>query len=245
MKPPDTQPATLTTLIDNGIKFFTAAENHQRINNILLGPLERPALKWLAAHMPAWVTPDMLTAFSIFGAMVAFAGYALTNRAPAFMWLASLGFVLNWFGDSLDGTVARYRHIERPKYGFFIDHSVDALTQVFIFLGLGVSPYVRMDVAVTALAAYYMLSVLVYIRTVVTGVFKLSYGKLGPTELRLIAIVSNIVVMYVGPQKTNYGFAELSTYDVIGLVIAGLLFMFFITSMLHQARVIAKMDQNK
>lgn len=92
---------------------------HTRVNKILLGPIERPALSWLAQKMPAWVTPDKLTITGFLGTILVAVSYVLTNQNHAFLWLASLGLVINWFGDSLDGTLARYRKIERPQYGFF------------------------------------------------------------------------------------------------------------------------------
>ena len=118
---------------------------HQRVNDILLGPLERPALQWLAAHMPAWINPDILTGIGILGAVLIFFSYWLSNALPGFLWVASLGFVINWFGDSLDGTLARYRQSERPKYGFLVDHTVDSFNEVLIALGLGLSPYVTKE----------------------------------------------------------------------------------------------------
>src|SRR5919198_5149184 len=105
-------------------------KGHTRVNDILLGPLERPALQWLAAHMPAWITPDDCTLIGILGALLTLVSYGLSNLNPNFLWLASLGFFINWFGDSLDGTLARYRHIERPRYGYYIDHVIDVICQV-------------------------------------------------------------------------------------------------------------------
>ena len=159
---------------------------HKRVNDILLGPLERPALHWLAAHMPSWVTPDACTAIGVLGALLTMISYGLSNYSPSYLWLASLGFVINWFGDSLDGTLARYRHIERPRYGFYIDHIIDVVCQVMIFLGLGLTPFVSFNVACLALIGYLMLSILVYVRTYVAGEFKISYGGLGPTESRAL-----------------------------------------------------------
>ena len=154
---------------------MTNIEKHKRVNDIFLGPLERPALQWLSAHMPAWITPDICTAIGVLGALVTSIGYILSNIDRNYLWLASFGFVVNWFGDSLDGTLARYRHIERPKFGFFIDHTTDSFSQVVIFLGLGLSPYVSFNVACLALIAYLMLSVLAYVRTCVVGEFKASW----------------------------------------------------------------------
>src|SRR4030042_3390023 len=151
---------------------------HKRVNDILLGPLERPAWLWLAAHSPAWATPDLMTVIGISGALIILIGYSLSNFHPAFFWLATLGFIINWFGDSLDGTLARYRHIERPKYGFYINHVTDVLTEIIILLGLGISPYIKFSVASMCCIAYIAMSVLVSVRMNVIGEFKISYSKL-------------------------------------------------------------------
>ena len=182
---------------------MSGIKDHERVNDILLGPLERPALQWLAAHMPAWMTPDILTGIGTFGAVLIAVSYWLTNYSEWFLWLASLGFVINWFGDSLDGTLARYRKIERPKYGFFIDHTVDALNETIIFLGFGLSPYLSFEIACLALIGYLLMSVLIYVSTAVSGVFKISYGKLGPTEIRAIAILLNIFIFFFVNRTIN------------------------------------------
>jgi len=208
-------------------------KKHQRVNDILLGPQERAALKWLAAHLPGWVSPDICTAIGVVGAVVIMLSYGLSRFNNNFLWLASLGFVINWFGDSLDGTLARYRHIERPIYGFFIDHITDAVSQVMIFLGLGFTHYIRFEVACLTLIAYLLLSVLVYVRTCVVGEFKISYGKLGPTEIRVLAILLNTVMYFAGRRTIvlTSGFAgplTISVYDLFVAAIALLLLGFFI-----------------
>ena len=218
---------------------------HQRINDILLGPLERPALKWLAGHMPPWVTPDIMTVIGVTGAFVIVTGYALSNASRGFLWLASLGFVINWFGDSLDGTLARYRQIERPKYGFFVDHILDAFCEVLIFLGLGLTPYVTFDNACICLIAYLLLSILVFVRTYVSGEFKISYSKLGPTELRVIAISLNTFMFFFGKHTFSLGLGAarsltVSVYDIPIAIITLLLVTFFVTTGLQHARELAK-----
>lgn len=219
--------------------------NHQRINDILLGPLERPTLKWLAAHMPAWVTPDILTAIGVSGSILVAASYILSNYDKNFLWLASLGFIINWFGDSLDGTLARYRRIERPVFGFFVDHVIDAFSSTIIFLGLGLTPYVGFIVACLALIAYLLLSVLVYVRTSVVGIFKLSYGKLGPTEIRALAVLLNIFMYFGGVQTISATFGGLtqitfSPYDLIVSFIALLLLTFFIVTAIQETIRLAR-----
>jgi archaetidylinositol phosphate synthase len=223
----------------------TEIDKHRRVNDILLGPLERPALRWLAAHMPAWVTPDICTLIGILGALVILVSYILSNFDPGFLWLASLGFVINWFGDSMDGTLARYRHIERPRFGFFIDHTVDIITEAMIILGLGLTPFISFNMATLTLIAYYMLSLVTMIRTCVVGEFKISYGKLGPTEVRVLAILLNTAMYFGGVQVINwssgiFGQPAFSAYDLIVSVITLLLLYFFFVTAIRETISLAK-----
>ena len=221
---------------------------HQRVNDILLGPIERPVLRWLAAHMPTWMTPDMLTAIGMLSALGILISYALSGYNRGFLGLASLGFVINWFGDSLDGTLARYRHIERPIFGFFVDHTMDAVNEVMIFIGLGLSPYVNFSIACLALIAYMLLSVLVYVRTCVMGEFKISYSKLGPTEVRVLAILLNTVMYFVGVRTISFsagglGQITFSPYDLAVAFVALLLFFFFIVTAAQETISLARADE--
>jgi archaetidylinositol phosphate synthase len=209
---------------------------HKRVNDILLGPLERPALHWLASHMPAWVTPDLCTAIGLGGAFLTLAGYVLSNYHPGFLWLASLGFLVNWFGDSLDGTLARHRHIERPMYGYFVDHVTDALAQLMIFFGLGFSPYVSFNIASLALIGYLIMCSVTYLRTYVAAEFKISYGHLGPTESRVIAVMLNTAMLLYGIQSISFGGMTYSAYDIPVLVVALVLFSFFINTAWQETR---------
>jgi archaetidylinositol phosphate synthase len=223
-------------------------KNHERVNDILLGSLERPALIWLAVHMPSWVTVDMCTIIGVVGALVITISYGLSSLNRNFLWLASLGFVINWFGDSLDGTLARFRHIERPIFGFFIDHTVDAFSEALIFLGLGITPYINFALSSLALVGYLLLSVLVFIRTCVSGEFKISYGKLGPTEIRVLAIMLN-TYMYFGGVRTStirigiLGQFSYSPYDLIIAFNALLLLYFFITTAIQETIKLAKANK--
>lgn len=217
--------------------------NHQRINDILLGPLERPALKWMAAHMPAWVTPDHCTVFGVFGGILTMLGYILTVYDRNFLWLASLGYVINWLGDSLDGNLARFRHIERPIFGFYLDHTVDALIEVLIFVGLGLTPYVSFNVASLTLISYLLLSVLVYIRTSVVGEFKISYGKLGPTEIRVLAILLNVAMYFGGVRMLSLGSVSFTPYDMVVGFIGVLLLLFFLVTAWKETVRLARIGQ--
>ncbi len=219
--------------------------HHRRVNDILLGPLERPTLRWLAAKMPAWMTPDLCTLIGILGALLAALSYGLSNYDKAFLWLASLGFIINWFGDSLDGTLARHRRIERPMYGFFVDHVTDSFSAAAIFLGLGLTPYISFDIACLTLIVYLLLCVLVFIRTSVVGEFKISYSMLGPTEIRMVAILLNIAMYFGGVQMYSWrvgtiGRITFTPYDFIIAMVGLLLLSFFIVTAIRETIRLAK-----
>jgi phosphatidylglycerophosphate synthase len=218
---------------------------HKRINEILLGPIERPTLQWLAAHTPAWVTPDLLTTIGFIGALVTFSGYALTLLHPGFLWLASLGFVINWFGDSMDGTLARYRNIQRPRYGYFIDHTMDSVNVMLVFLGLGISPFVKFNLAALALVGYLLMSITVYLSTYVNGEFKLSYAKIGPTEMRLIAVLANTLIFFIGNPLIQIIGISATVYDVLVAGIAITLFIAFVAASYNQASALARIDEQR
>jgi archaetidylinositol phosphate synthase len=221
---------------------MTEIEKHHRVLDTFTGPIEKPVLLWLAARMPDWVTSDMLTGLGTLGSILIFVSYWLTNMNVNFLWLACFGFFVNWFGDSLDGTLARYRKIERPKYGFFIDHVVDAYNEVLVFLGLAVSPFVRFELATLALIGYLLLSILVYITTCVMGEFRISYGKLGPTEARLIAVSANILVFFVGNPKIKLLGVTTTVYDWVAIIVIGILAIILATTTISRARSLSKLD---
>jgi phosphatidylglycerophosphate synthase len=225
------------------VKKEHAVEQHSRVNRILLGPLERPALKWLAEHMPPWMTPDILTGIGFLGAVLIAVSYYLTNYNPAFLWLASFGFVVNWFGDSLDGTLARFRHIERPRYGFFLDHTLDSASETIIFIGLGLSPYVNLDLAFLALIGYLLLSIFVFISTYVSGEFKISYGRFGPTEIRAVAILANTLIFFMGNPVVEILNLNIQLYDLLLGFITLVLYSIFIVSTILRAQQLNEMEK--
>jgi phosphatidylglycerophosphate synthase len=157
----------------------------------LLAEPERRLLRKIAVRLPAWVTSDQLTAVGVLAATGAGVAYALSGLHAGWLWVASAMLVLNWFGDSLDGTLARVRFAERPRYGYYLDHVVDAYSTAAIGIGLGLSPYVSLGVALGLVVVYLVLSINVYLESAVFGSFRLGYGRLGPTEVRLILIAVN------------------------------------------------------
>lgn len=217
-------------------------EGHKRVNDMLLGSLERKLLAWFCARLPEWMTPDLLTLIAFLAGIMIAAGYALTNLSKNYLWISSLGLVLHWFGDSLDGSLARYRKIERPHYGYFIDHSLDTLAAVIIALGIGFSPLVRFDCVLLALIAYLMMCVSASITACATGVFQISYGKLGPTELRAAIILANAIVFFAKNPVVGYLYGPITFCDLIAIGIAIFLTLAFIVTTLITAVKLRRSD---
>src|SRR5205823_3217046 len=161
---------------------------------LLAGP-EGRILRALAARVPRSIRSNHLTAIGTIGAAAAGIAYALTTYHPAWLWVASAMLVVNWLGDSLDGTLARVRGTQRPKYGYYLDHVVDAFSTAVIGLGIGLSPYVYLGIALGIVIVYLAMSINVYLESTVFGVFKISYGRIGPTEVRLILILLNTTAL--------------------------------------------------
>jgi phosphatidylglycerophosphate synthase len=213
-----------------------------RVNDILLGPLERPALAWLCRRMPAWVTPDVLTVVGIAGGAITMAGFALTVVDRNFLWLGCAGVVVNWLGDSLDGNLARHRKIERPKYGYFVDHVTDGFVTAMICLGIGMSVYVDMVYALAALAAYLLMSILTYVTSQVTGIFRISYGKVGPTEIRVILILASAVAWVAPNPALAVGRLQIRAFEMVTLAVAVLLALACVGSAWRTSRALAALE---
>jgi phosphatidylglycerophosphate synthase len=212
-----------------------------RIQRNVLAVQERRLLNWICPRLPGWVTPDKLTILGLIGAGIIFAGYAASAVGRGWLWLAVAGYVIQWFGDSLDGSLARFRSIERPRYGYFVDHSADVLGVLLILGGLGLSSYIRLDAALIALAGYYMLAAHAFISARVVGELKLSYVSAGPTELRII-LIGLTVAMYVygssGPR-----FAGLGPFDLIVGGVGLLLMLLFVFQTMAMARRLASQGE--
>jgi archaetidylinositol phosphate synthase len=166
-----------------------------RIQNGLLSELERKGLLRLVKRIPPWVNSDHLTVVGFLAMIFASISYGLSASNSNFLWLASFFILMNWLGDSLDGTLARYRNRLRPRYGFYVDHILDTFSTSFLICGLALSGYLTPSIAALFLIVYLMLSIQVYLATYSTGKFKLSYGWFSPTELRVLLIIGNWAVI--------------------------------------------------
>jgi len=170
----------------------------KRFNESVLGALERPTLAWIAGRAPDWLMPDHLTVLGFVGAVLAATGFLLSHWWLPWLWLSSFGLAVNWLGDSVDGTLARLRHTERPRYGFFVDHTSDLFSQVMIFLAIGFSPLAHFAAACLGLIVFLMAFVYTLIGTHVRQRMRITYFGFGPTEIRLLLIVGNLLVLAFG-----------------------------------------------
>ncbi len=198
---------------------------HGRINRGLLAEPERLALRWLAERTPARVKPDHLTALGVAGALLVMVGFIGARISPYFISLVLIGLFLNWFGDSLDGTLARYRRIERPHFGYFIDHSCDLISQTLIFLGLGFSPYFTLRSALLALSMYLLISSYTYLKVMTLRTHQLSYGGMGATELRVALALWSLVAIAAGSDMVG---AQVMSYPVLDEVIGAMWLLIFL-----------------
>jgi phosphatidylglycerophosphate synthase len=217
--------------------------NVRRIQENLLSASERRLLNWMCARTPGWVSPDILTFAGLIGAVLVVAGYASSLSDENWLWLCVGGYVLHWLGDSMDGSLARFRGIERPRYGYFLDHSCDALATFMILAGIGLSPYVRLDVALIAMAGYMLLSIHAFLAVRVLGEMRLSYLAAGPTELRLLLIGLTLAMLVLGDDSRDR--SVLTGFDWFVGGIGVLLVALFIVQSLRTARELAAAEPSR
>jgi len=201
--------ATETTAQSSG---FREAQRHLAG---LTARAEKRALLWLAPRTPGWVTSDHLTLLGLLAMVGSGMLYGLAGRHPWLLFLVNAGLVLNWLGDSLDGTLARFRGVERPRFGFYVDHLVDAFGVLFVLGGLAFSALMSPLVAAGLLVAYYLLSIETYLATYAIGRFRISWGPVGGTELRIVLAAVNGLV-FVQPRVFAGGSSWL-VFDVLGV----------------------------
>jgi archaetidylinositol phosphate synthase len=212
----------------------------EREPNFLFAPFERRFLPWTANRLPRWILPDDMTALGVLAAFGVCAAYQLSNSGKGWLWVASGLLVLQWVGDSLDGTLARVRGIQRPKYGYYLDHMVDAIATAAIGLGLGLSPFMLLSIGALIVVGYLILSINVYLESMAFGRFRLGYGFLGPTEIRAVLILLN-TALAIG-LGLDFRLLELNmtVFDVIGLGIVALMLALLTVRVFGNLRELAR-----
>lgn len=204
----------------------------QRVMTGVSAPLERRCLLWLAERMPARVNSDHLTLLALASLIGAGLSYALAPVTRVTLALVVVCLALNWFGDSLDGTLARVRRQPRPRYGFYVDHVVDAIGTAALLGGLALSGYMAPTMALVLLAAYFMVCVEVFLAAHTVGTFTMSYFRVGPTELRIL-LAGGTIALYWDPAPSIFGHA-IRLFDLGGAIgAAGLVATFLLSAARH------------
>src|SRR6478752_5926718 len=201
----------------------TQAVKSTREPNFLLARHEKRVLTAIARRLPRWILPDDLTGLGVVAAVAICIAYQATNVSSGWLWVASGLLVVHWLGDSLDGTLARVRGIERPRYGYYLDHLVDAISTACIGIGLGLSPFMLLSTGALIVVAYLMLSINVYLESYALGRFSIGYGRIGPTEVRLILIALNVALALGAGLDFHLAGVGMTVLDVGGLAIAGVM----------------------
>src|SRR5580704_7618242 len=194
---------------------FTPA---RRINQALTASVEKRALQWIARRAPRWLSSDQLTVLGLSAQIGAGLGYALSRYNRHALPLVILCIALNWFGDSMDGTLARVRCQTRPRYGFYVDHMVDIFGSVALMCGLGFSGFLHWQTAIAMLVAFLLLSGESYLATYTLSRFELSQGIFGPTEIRILLVMGNLALLR-SPYSTVFGHTML-LFDLGGTIAA-------------------------
>src|ERR687898_227750 len=194
-----------------------------RAKRFLLAEPEARVLEWIAARLPTRVMPDHLTALGVLAALGIAAAYLLSNGDKTWLWAACALLVVHWLGGALDGTLARVRKTGRPRYGYYLDHLVDAFATAAIGIGLGLSPYMLLSVGLVIVIAYLILSINTHLETQALGVFSLGYGRLGPTEARLALIALNTALALGAGLGGNVAGLGVTALDALGLAVVAVM----------------------
>ena len=208
--------------------------NAERVQTTIVTSIEKRVLQWLAERMPSWVNSDHLTALGFAAQFMVGVSYALSAGNKNWLWAASFFLAVNWFGDSLDGTLARYRNRQRPRYGFYLDHVIDTFGSIFLCAGLALSGFMSPMIAMMLLVAFLSLSIEVYLATYCIGKFQLGHFLLGPTEIRLILGIGNVALIHHA--RVHFLGAEYLLFDLGGVTAAvGMFAMLIISGIRHTA----------
>jgi archaetidylinositol phosphate synthase len=207
-----------------------------RLQESFTAPLERKVLPWLAAKIPAQINSDHLTVLGFLAMFLAGASYSFAYTHRYGLILATVFLALNWFGDSLDGTLARLRNCQRPRYGFYVDHMIDTFGGLFLMGGLALSGFIDWRIALGMFIVFLMLSVQVYLATYTVGIFQLSFAKFGPTEIRLLLAAGNAVLWF--RPDTHVFSSSFRLFDVGGIIaIAGMFGMLVVSTIYNTAKL--------
>jgi phosphatidylglycerophosphate synthase len=215
---------------------------HRREPKYVFRSFEQWALPRMAMMLPKWVMPDHMTILGILSAAGIGVCYAMSGQSANYLWAANALWIVNWVGDSLDGTLARVRKTERPRYGYYLDHIVDMFAVAFVCIGLGFSPYLLLSVALAMLIAYYLMSINVYLETFVMKTFQFGYEYIGPTEVRVILIIAGAALALGFEPVWELKDVPVGSLDLIGLVGVAIMLIMLLRRIGQNLSQLAKLE---
>lgn len=223
-----------------------------RIQTSVFNGLEKKILVWMAERQPRWVTSNFLSFIGFVGAVVIAIGFILSDKNINYLWISSLGLLINWYGDSMDGTLARVRNTQRPLFGYYLDHILDGVNESIMFIGAGISALMHMPLALLVLLLYLLITINVSINAHLRREFKLTYLKLGPTEFRIAIIIANTVMIFSEKVRNfiwnieifNHEVA-LTAFDCLAIVLIVLLLLIFIFTVVTDLKYYNEVDPPK
>jgi len=227
------------------LKIQYKRDEQNAINTGLTAHAEEKAKEWICPRIPQWVNSDMLTVLGFLSSFIIAVGFILGFANRWYLLLVIIGLILNWFGDSFDGSLARYRHKTRPNYGYYIDHITDGLTITVLGLGLGLSGFVRVEIALAFIIMYLMLMMHVELVTYVENEFKYSFGLFGPTEFRIIGILLAVVMFFIPVKYFDIWGYTLTQYDLFATFAVVVMFIILISSIVSKGVELDKIDRAK
>jgi len=227
------------------LKIQYKRDEQNAINTGLTAHAEEKAKEWICPRIPQWVNSDMLTVLGFLSSFIIAAGFILGFANRWYLILVVVGLILNWFGDSFDGSLARYRHKTRPNYGYYIDHITDGLTVTVLGLGLGLSGFIRVEIALAFIIMYLMLMMHVELVTYVENEFKYSFGLFGPTEFRIIGILLAVVMFFVPVKYFDIWGYTLTQYDLFATFAVVVMFIILISSIVSKGVELDEIDRAK
>jgi len=227
------------------LKIQYKRDEQNAINTGLTAHAEEKAKEWICPRIPQWVNSDMLTVLGFLSSFIIAAGFVLGFANRWYLILVVVGLILNWFGDSFDGSWARYRHKTRPNYGYYIDHITDGLTVTVLGLGLGLSGFIRVEIALAFIIMYLMLMMHVELVTYVENEFKYSFGLFGPTEFRIIGILLAVVMFFLPVKYFDIWEYTLTQYDLFATFAVVVMFIILISSIVSKGVELDEIDRAK
>jgi phosphatidylglycerophosphate synthase len=223
---------------------IASAANHVREHKSLLAAPEKRLLVWIAHRLPSTINSDHLTLLALFAMAAAGAAFAISRWQPIALWGVVIALAVNWFGDSLDGTLARVRRMERPRYGFYVDHVLDIAGISLLLGGLACSGFMTPLVTMMLLVAYLLVSAESYLATAAHGVFRMSFLWFGPTELRIVLAVGTLA-LFDDPFVAIGALGRYRLFDVGGAIAAAGLLTAFISAAARNTRVLSRMEPRR